>query len=62
MSKDERALNEEQAEYLARLRAALARGESSGPSTPSDFDAFIEMKRQRGSWNAKTEALNRERI
>jgi len=31
---------------LETLRAALIAGESSGISTPFDFDAFIERKRQ----------------
>jgi len=31
---------------LAALRAALAEGEASGPSTPFDFDAFLEGKRK----------------
>jgi antitoxin ParD1/3/4 len=34
-------LLEEQEVKLAALRAALAEGESSGPSTPFDFEAFI---------------------
>jgi Bacterial antitoxin of ParD toxin-antitoxin type II system and RHH len=33
---------------LEALRAALLAGESSGISTPFDFDAFIERKRQGG--------------
>ncbi len=31
---------------LEALRAALIEGESSGISTPFDFDAFIKRKRQ----------------
>ena len=31
---------------LEALRAALIAGESSGISTPFDFDAFIKPKRQ----------------
>ncbi|MGO8832857.1 MAG: type II toxin-antitoxin system ParD family antitoxin [Roseiarcus sp.] len=27
------------------MRAALVEGENSGPSTPFDFEAFIERKR-----------------
>jgi antitoxin ParD1/3/4 len=38
-------LLEEQEAQLAALRAALIEGEQSGPSTPFDFDAFIEQKR-----------------
>jgi antitoxin ParD1/3/4 len=38
-------LLEEQETKLAALRAALVEGEQSGPSTPFDFDAFIERKR-----------------
>ena len=38
-------LLEEQEARLAALRAALAEGESSGASTPFDFDAFIAGKR-----------------
>ena len=34
---------------LSALRAALIEGESSGPSTPFDFEAFIAKKR---GWNA----------
>jgi hypothetical protein len=33
---------------LETLRAALIEGESSGISTPFDFDAFIKRKRQNG--------------
>jgi len=38
-------LLEEQEAKLAALRAAIADGEASGPSTPFDFDAFIARKR-----------------
>ena len=38
-------LLEEQETKLAALRAALVEGETSGVSTPFDFDAFIEQKR-----------------
>jgi antitoxin ParD1/3/4 len=38
-------LLEEQETRLAALRAALIEGEQSGPSTPFDFEAFIERKR-----------------
>lgn len=37
---------EEQETRLSALRAALAEGEASGPSTPFDFDAFLEGKRK----------------
>jgi len=38
-------LLEEQEAKLEALRAALIEGEQSGPSTPFDFEAFIERKR-----------------
>lgn len=38
-------LLEEREVKLEALRAALIEGESSGPSTPFDFDAFIARKR-----------------
>jgi antitoxin ParD1/3/4 len=38
-------LLEERETKLAALRAALVEGEQSGPSTPFDFEAFIERKR-----------------
>lgn len=38
-------LLEEQETKLAALRAALVEGETSGVSTPFDFDAFVERKR-----------------
>jgi antitoxin ParD1/3/4 len=37
-------LLEEQETRLAALRAALIEGETSGPPTPFDFDAFIARK------------------
>jgi antitoxin ParD1/3/4 len=39
-----RLLEEREAAREA-LRSALIAGENSGPSTPFDFDAFIEAKR-----------------
>jgi antitoxin ParD1/3/4 len=38
-------LLEEQEAKLAALRAALIKGEQSGPSTLFDFEAFIARKR-----------------
>ncbi len=38
-------LLEDQETRLAALRVALVDGESSGPATPFDFDAFIARKR-----------------
>jgi len=38
-------LLEQEETRLAAIRAALVEGEQSGPSTPFDFDAFIERKR-----------------
>jgi antitoxin ParD1/3/4 len=38
-------LLEDQEAQLAALRAALVEGETSGPSTPFDFDAFVTRKR-----------------
>jgi antitoxin ParD1/3/4 len=38
-------LLEEQEVKLAALRAALIEGETSGQSTPFDFEAFIARKR-----------------
>ena len=39
-------LLEEREARLNALRAALIEGETSGPSTPFDFEAFIARKRQ----------------
>jgi antitoxin ParD1/3/4 len=39
-------LLEEQEIKLAALRAALIEGETSGQSTPFDFDTFIARKRE----------------
>jgi antitoxin ParD1/3/4 len=41
-------LLEEREAKLATLRAALIEGESSGPSTAFDFEAFIARKRDEG--------------
>ena len=41
-------LLEEREMKLEALRAALVEGEQSGPSTPFDFDEFINRKRQKG--------------
>lgn len=38
-------LLEEQEDKIAALRAALIEGETSGLSTPFDFEAFIARKR-----------------
>ena len=38
-------LLEDQETRLHALRAALVAGETSGPSTPFDFDGFIASKR-----------------
>ena len=38
-------LLEDQEAQLAALRAALVEGETSGASTPFDFDAFVARKR-----------------
>jgi antitoxin ParD1/3/4 len=40
-------LLEEQEAHLAALREALIEGETSGASTPFDFDRFIAGKRKR---------------
>lgn len=42
-------LLEEHEARLAALRNALAEGEQSGPSTPFDFDRFLDGKRKAGS-------------
>ena len=39
-------LLEEQEARLAALRAALLDGETSAPSAPFDFEAFVERKRR----------------
>lgn len=38
-------LLEEREAHLEALRAALIEGESSGPATAFDFDAFLARKR-----------------
>jgi antitoxin ParD1/3/4 len=38
-------LLEDQEAQLSALRAALVEGETSGASTPFDFDAFVARKR-----------------
>lgn len=38
-------LLEEREIQLEALRAALIKGEESGPATPFDFDAFLSRKR-----------------
>jgi antitoxin ParD1/3/4 len=40
-------LLEDQEAQLAALRAALVDGETSAPSTPSGFDAFVARKRRK---------------
>ena len=47
-------LLEEQETKLAALRAALAEGEASGPSTPFDFEAFIARKRDEAKTGTST--------
>ncbi len=42
-------LLEEREAGLAALRSALIEGETSGPSTAFDFDAFIARKRKEGA-------------
>jgi antitoxin ParD1/3/4 len=42
-------LLEEHEARVAALRAALVEGEQSGPSTPFDFDRFLDGKRKAGS-------------
>jgi hypothetical protein len=44
---------------LEALRPALIEGESSGISTPFDFDAFIERKRQGGIERQATASKSR---
>lgn len=38
-------LLEDRETHLNALRAAVEAGEQSGPSTPFDFDAFVEQRR-----------------
>jgi antitoxin ParD1/3/4 len=45
VSRAGRRLPENREVKRAALRAALIEGETSGPSTPFDFDAFIARKR-----------------
>ena len=47
-------LLEEREVKLAALRAALAQGEASGPSTPFDFEAFIARRRDEAKSDAST--------
>ena len=47
-------LLEEREVKLAALRAALAEGEASGPSTPFDFEAFIARRRDEAKSGAST--------
>lgn len=42
-------LLEEHEAKVAALRAALVEGEQSGPSTPFDFDRFLDGKRKSGN-------------
>jgi antitoxin ParD1/3/4 len=42
-------LLEERELRLEALRSALVAGEESGPSTPFDFDAFLDRKAGRGA-------------
>ena len=46
-------LLEEREMKVEALRAALVEGEQSGPSTPFDFDDFIERKRQKSKRGEK---------
>ena len=46
-------LLEEREMKIEALRAALVEGEASGPSTPFDFDAFINSKRRKGRRSEK---------
>ena len=45
-------LLEDQEERLAALRAAFIEGETSGASSPFDFDAFIAGKRATAHYSA----------
>ena len=47
-------LLEEREVQLAALRAALAEGEASGPSTQFDFEAFIARKRDKAKSGSST--------
>lgn len=46
-------LLEEREIKVEALRAALVEGEQSGPSTPFDFDEFIDRKRQKSKRGEK---------
>jgi antitoxin ParD1/3/4 len=46
-------LLEEREMKVEALRAALVEGEQSGPSTPFDFDEFIDHKRQKSKRGEK---------
>jgi antitoxin ParD1/3/4 len=46
-------LLEEREMKVEALRAALIEGEQSGPSTPFDFDDFIDRKRQKSKRGEK---------
>ncbi len=46
-------LLEEREMKVEALRAALIEGEQSGPSTPFDFDEFIDRKRQKSKRGEK---------
>ena len=46
-------LLEEREMKVEALRAALIEGEQSGPSTPFDFDEFIDRKRHKGKRGEK---------
>jgi len=47
-------LLEEREMKVEALRAALIEGEQSGVSTPFDFDAFVNRKRQKNKRSEKT--------
>ena len=46
-------LLEEREMKVEALRAALVEGEQSGPSTPFDFDEFVDRKRQKSKRGEK---------
>jgi antitoxin ParD1/3/4 len=46
-------LLEEREMKVEALRAALVEGEQSGPSTPFDFDEFVERTRQKSKRGEK---------